>query len=184
MTKIGTVKEQFKIGLGSNLPISVDFLLFCIIGLLLRAIGSFGEEVGWRGFLTPRLYKLTNMTTTSFVIGAIWIIWHIPLMIMTNYGGGFSIFKIVISTISLVSISFMLTWLRIKSGSLWVGLFYHASHNFFIQNVFDQFLIEKGGKSYFLTEMGLGLCVFSIVIAVIFWKLRNKLPQPGDYSID
>ena len=184
VTKIGVVRDHFKIGLGSGLPVSLDFLIFCIFGLLTRAIGAFGEEVGWRGFLTPRLYKLTNMTTASVIIGLIWVIWHIPLILMTNYGGGFSAFKLLIFTTGLVSISFVLTWLRIRSGSLWIGVFMHASNNFFIQNVFDQIFTEEGGKSYFLTEMGIGICICAIVLAFVFWKLRNKLPQPENYSID
>ena len=102
---------------------------------------------------------------------------------MTNYGSDLTILKVLFSLIGLIAISFVLTWLRIKSGSLWIGVFYHASHNFFIQNVFDQIVIEQEGKSFFLTEMGLGLCITSLVIAFIFWKHRNKLPQPEKYLI-
>ena len=183
ISQIGVFNENSNIGLGSDLPKSLDFLIFCILGLFARTIGAFGEEVGWRGFLTPRLYKLTNFTTTSIIIGVIWFIWHIPLLMMTNYGGDISMLKFTFGAISLISISFMLTWMRIKSGSLWIGVFYHASHNFFIQNVFDQVLIEKGDKNFFLTEMGIGLCITSIVIGVIFWKLRNKLPKPEKYLV-
>jgi membrane protease YdiL (CAAX protease family) len=178
LTKLGYVNGNAKIGLGSNLPRSLDFLIFCVFGLLARSIGAFGEEVGWRGFLTPRLYKLTNITTTSIIIGIIWYVWHIPLLLMTNYGGDLTILKVLFSIIGLIAISFMLTWLRIKSGSLWIGVFYHASHNFFIQNVFDVLLIEKGGRNFFLTEMGIGLCITSIVIGILFWKLRYKLSPP------
>jgi membrane protease YdiL (CAAX protease family) len=184
LTKLGYVNGNAKIGLGSNLSKSLDFLIFCVFGLLARSIGAFGEEVGWRGFLTPRLYKLTNITTTSIIIGIIWYVWHIPLLLMTNYGGDLTILKVLFSIIGLIAISFMLTWLRIKSGSLWIGVFYHASHNFFIQNVFDVLLIEKGGRNFFLTEMGIGLCITSIVIGILFWKLRFKLSPPAGYLIN
>ena len=170
--------------MGTNSPNGLAMVVLCIVGVAARSIGAFGEEVGWRGFLTPRLYKLTNFTTTSIIIGIIWTIWHLPLMLMTNYGGGFTILKLLFSVISLISISFMLTWLRIKSGSLLVGLFYHASHNFFIQGFFDQVLTEKGGNSFFLTEMGIGLCLCSVIIAFIFWKLRNRLTQSDNYIIN
>jgi membrane protease YdiL (CAAX protease family) len=183
LTNIGIVNEDFKIGLGSDLPRSIDLFIFFTLGLLSRAIGAFGEEVGWRGFLTPRLYKLFGIKVTSILVGLIWIIWHIPLMIMTDYGGEFSLLKIILFTIGLITISFMLTWMRIKSGSLWIGVFCHASHNFFIQGVFDQLILENGDKNFLLTEMGLGLCITSIVIALIFWKLRNKLPKPEEYFI-
>lgn len=183
LTKFGYVNENVKIGLGSNLPKSLDFLIFCVLGLLARAIGAFGEEVGWRGFLTPRLYKLTNITTTSIIIGIIWYIWHIPLLLMTDYGGDLTVFNVLFSIVGLIAISFILTWLRIKSGSLWIGVFYHASHNFFIQGVFDQVILENGDKNFLLTEMGLGLCITSIAIALMFWKIRHKLPKSENYII-
>ena len=78
----------------------------------------------------------------------------------------------------------MLTWFRIKSGSVWTGTIYHASHNFFIQDLFDKILVEKGHTVYFLTEMGLGLCICSILIAFLFWKLRKRLPAPECYEIN
>jgi len=183
LIKVGEVKEQIYI-LGTSSPKAAKVIVLCVIGVLIRSIGAFGEEVGWRGFLTPRLYKITNLTTTSVIIGIVWTLWHLPLMIMTDYGNEISILKLLISAVSLISISFMLTWLRIKSGSLWVGLFYHASHNFFIQDFFDQIFVEIGQNKYFLTEMGLGLCLTSIIIGIIFWNLRNKLVKPDYYNIN
>lgn len=183
LTKIGAVNEQITI-MGTDSPSGFALIVLCPIGLIARSIGSFGEEVGWRGFLTPRLYKLSNLTTTSIIIGLVWTIWHLPLMILTNYGGDFSILKVLFSCISLISLSFMLTWLRIKSGSLWVGVIYHASHNFFIQEFFDQLLTAKSSTGYFLGEMGAGVSICSIVIAIVFWRLRKKLPQPKSYSIN
>lgn len=183
LTKIGAVNEQITI-MGNESPSGLALIVLCLIGLIARSIGAFGEEVGWRGFLTPRLYKLTNLTTTSIIIGLVWTIWHLPLMILTNYGGDFSILNVLFSSISLISLSFMLTWLRIKSGSLWVGVIYHASHNFFIQGFFDQILAEKSSIVNFLGEMGAGVSICSIVIAIVFWRLRKKLPPPANYIIN
>jgi len=182
LINVGEVKEQIYI-LGTTSPKGAQVILLCVIGVLVRSIGAFGEEVGWRGFLTPRLYRITNFTATSIIIGAVWTLWHLPLMIMTDYGNEFSILKLLISAVTLISISFMLTWLRIKSGSLWVGLFYHASHNFFIQDFFDQIFVEIGQNKFVLTEMGLGLCLTSIIIGIIFWNLRKKLEKPDYYNI-
>ncbi len=183
LTKIGSVNEQITI-MGTDSPTGFALIVLCLIGLIARSIGAFGEEVGWRGFLTPRLYKLSILTATSIIIGLVWTIWHLPLMILTNYGGDFSILKVLLSCISLISLSFMLTWLRIKSGSLWVGVIYHTSHNFLIQGFFDQILAEKSSTVNFLGEMGAGVSICSIVIAIVFWRLRKKLPQPESYSIN
>jgi membrane protease YdiL (CAAX protease family) len=183
LTKIGSVNEQITI-MGTDSPSGFALIVLFLIGIIARSIGAFGEEVGWRGFLTPRLYKLSNLTTTSIIIGLVWTIWHLPLMILANYGGDFLILKVLFSCISLISLSFMLTWLRIKSASLWVGVIYHASHNFLIQGFFDQLLTEKSSTVNLLGEMGAGVSICSIVIAIIFWRLRKKLLQPASYIIN
>jgi len=53
--------------MGTDSPKITTLILLSIIGLLIRSIGAFGEEVGWRGFLTPRLYKLNSFAATDLV---------------------------------------------------------------------------------------------------------------------
>ena len=41
--------------------------------------GPFSEEIGWRGFLTDRLYRKDKLLQMSLLIGGVWGIWHLPL---------------------------------------------------------------------------------------------------------
>lgn len=51
--------------------------------LLLLAInlplGPLGEELGWRGFLQPRLDNRLGAARSALVVGGIWALWHLPL---------------------------------------------------------------------------------------------------------
>jgi membrane protease YdiL (CAAX protease family) len=47
-----------------------------IIGLQV-ATGATGEELGWRGFLVPRLTQRVGFTTASVLGGLLWSGWHI-----------------------------------------------------------------------------------------------------------
>ena len=40
--------------------------------------GSVGEELGWRGFLLPRLSKKLGEVSAAWVMGTFWSIWHVP----------------------------------------------------------------------------------------------------------
>lgn len=40
--------------------------------------GAVGEEVGWRGFLLPRLRKHYGPVTAAWVMGSLWSLWHLP----------------------------------------------------------------------------------------------------------
>ena len=39
-----------------------------------------GEEIGWRGFVLPRLQRTMSATRASLVIAALWAAWHLPLL--------------------------------------------------------------------------------------------------------
>ena len=49
-----------------------------IAGLSVLA-GPLGEELGWRGFLLPRLKERTSLLGASLVVGVVWTFWHAPL---------------------------------------------------------------------------------------------------------
>ncbi len=75
-----------------------------------------------------------------------------------------------------LGISFPFAWLRLRSGSVWTGMFLHASHNLWIQGFFDRVTIDTGRTRWFTTEFGAALAVVAMVVAYIFWRLRNRLP--------
>ncbi|MFC2089469.1 type II CAAX prenyl endopeptidase Rce1 family protein [Bacteroidota bacterium] len=37
-----------------------------------------GEEIGWSGFLTPKLRKVFSIPLTSVIVGVYWAVWHFP----------------------------------------------------------------------------------------------------------
>jgi len=50
-----------------------------------------GEELGWRGYLLPKLRSFFSDRTALVVSGAIWGIWHLPVIVMGhNYGTGYA----------------------------------------------------------------------------------------------
>lgn len=38
-----------------------------------------GEEIGWRGFLQPRLRARTGLLESSLITGTVWVLWHLPI---------------------------------------------------------------------------------------------------------
>ena len=40
--------------------------------------GAVGEELGWRGFLLPRLRKHYGPVTAAWAMGSLWSVWHVP----------------------------------------------------------------------------------------------------------
>jgi len=47
-------------------------------------MGPLGEELGWRGFLLPKLLRKQNTLTAGIVLGLIWTVWHLPLFFING----------------------------------------------------------------------------------------------------
>jgi CAAX protease family protein len=78
-------------------------------------------------------------------------------------------------TVSAIAVSFVLAWLRLKTDSLWPGVFLYASHNLWMQSIFTPLTSEKEYTKWVAGNLGLGLVVVSIVVAVVFWAKRGDL---------
>ncbi len=110
--------------------------------------------------------------------GVIWSLWHYPLILLANYhGAGPAWYSLMCFTVMVIGISFLFAWMRLKSGSVWTGMFLHASHNIFIQSFFDPLTRPSLATKYLTTEFGAGLAIMAVVIAVIFYEKRGELPQ-------
>ena len=167
-------------GFGSiNPEYQFSFFKLVIFGTLFNAAFTTGEELGWRGFLVPQLYKHFSYTATCLITGIIWSIWHFPLIISGIYLASMPMpIQLVLFVITVTAMTFPLSWLRLKSGSVWTAVILHASHNLYIQRFFDPLTRETGPFSkYLIGESGIVLTVIFIVLAIIFWSLRNRLPQ-------
>lgn len=100
------------------------------------AIGSFaafGEEAGWRGYMMPRLMRLTGRYRALLIGGVIWGLWHAPLTcIGHNFGTdypGFPFTGILIMCVYCVFVGVIITFVTERSGSVWPAAILHAVNN-------------------------------------------------------
>ena len=163
---------------GVSVPLPVILLLLATVGFLMSITSAMGEEIGWRGLLVPELAKVTSFTSTALLSGAIWSLYHYPLILFSDYNSGTPVwFVLICFTISVLAASFVFAWLRLKSGSVWTAVFLHASHNLFIQQIFDTVTVDRGSTRYFTTEFGLGMTLAYVLLAWYFWRRRGELTQ-------
>ena len=155
---------------------------FGLVGSLARALG---EEIGWRGFLVPELFKTFGFTSTALISGVVWSCWHYPVLIWGDYNAGTPAwYGLTCFTVMVVSISFVFAWMRLKSGSLWTGAILHASHNLYIQGIFTPMTRNTGKTSWYIDEFGAVLPLVTLAFAIYFWRRRNELrPAPLDSGV-
>ncbi|MFC1807109.1 CPBP family intramembrane glutamic endopeptidase [Candidatus Omnitrophota bacterium] len=150
-----------------------------VFGTVFNLAFAAGEEIGWRGFLVPQLHKYTrSFTKTCLITGIIWSIWHFPLIISGVYLAKMPmVSQLLLLVITVTLMTFPISWLRLKSGSVWPAILLHTSHNLYIQRLFDPLTKETSSLSkYMIGESGIVMAVIFLITAVIFWNLRKQLP--------
>ena len=151
---------------------------FATYGVLTTSWATLGEELGWRGLLVPELAKRFSFTATALISGVVWAAWHVPVMVLGDYHnpGAPMWFGLVCFAVLVVGISFGFAWLRLKSGSVWVTVLLHASHNIAIQAIFTPLTGETALTPYVIDEFGIGLALAGVLIGYLFWRGRSALP--------
>jgi membrane protease YdiL (CAAX protease family) len=155
---------------------------FLLLGSAMSVMSALGEELGWRGFLVPKLAERYSFTRVAFTSGIIWAAWHMPLIIAADYNGGTPTwYSITCFAVMVVGIAFPFAWIRLRSGSVWPAALLHASHNLFIQGYFDAVTVDTGVTKYLVSEFGAALAIAGAITGYIFWRLRDRLPSvtPG-----
>jgi membrane protease YdiL (CAAX protease family) len=169
----GLIQRAYGIG-----SIPVILAIFATAGFLQGMVFALGEEIGWHGLLVPELSKTTSFTNTALISGAAWSVYHYPLILFADYNSGApKWFALLVFTWMVVASAFVFAWMRLKSGSLWTAVILHASHNLFIQEIFDPLTQDRGITKYITTEFGVGLAIAYSVAAWYFWRRRAELPQ-------
>lgn len=150
-------------------------------GMIPSSSHALGEEIGWRGFLVPELARQMSFTKLSLLSGVIWAAWHSPLLLFADYNSGTNRwYALGCFSVMVVSISFVFAWMRLKSGSLWPAALLHASHNLFVQGIFDNLMRNTGRTLWFTTEFGAALALTCAAFAAYFWTRRRELPAAGE----
>jgi len=145
-------------------------------GVVLNLSTTLGEEIGWRGFLVPELAKQMSFTRVSLVSGIVWAAWHSPLLLFADYNAGTNRwYALGCSTVALVSASFILAWLTLRSNSIWPAALFHASYNLFVPGIFDNLILNTGSTLWYTTEFGAALAITSAIFALYFWARRTQI---------
>jgi membrane protease YdiL (CAAX protease family) len=102
-------------------------LLALVVPWILFEILTNGEEMGWRGYVLPRLQAKYNALVSSLIVGVIWSVWHLPKFFGTGFSGERSFVWFAAAHLAL---AVLYTWLYNNTrGSLLLVTFFHAAQN-------------------------------------------------------
>ncbi|MBF6332844.1 CPBP family intramembrane glutamic endopeptidase [Nocardia transvalensis] len=98
-----------------------------LVNLIIWLPMFFGEELGWQGYLLPRLAPLGSARALTLT-AAIFALWHLPTLIMGGQYPGHSLLtSIGAFLVSTTLILPIFAWLRMRSDSVWPAVLAHSA---------------------------------------------------------
>ncbi|HEX6270468.1 MAG TPA: type II CAAX endopeptidase family protein [Anaerolineales bacterium] len=103
---------------------SVNLALLIVPFFMFDAIAN-GEEMGWRGYVLPRLQAKYSALVSTLILSVIWAFWHLPKFLSHWDAVTFAWF-----TVDVIAKAVLLTWMyNSTKGSLLLVTLFHASFN-------------------------------------------------------
>lgn len=140
-----------------------------VVGGVVGIITAAGEEIGWRGYLLPRLVQ-AGVPCPLIVSGLIWGLWHVPAIITGQYGAGRQpLLAAALFLLFAVGMSVFWGTLRLRTGSVWSAVIGHAAWNAVIEGPFTGYT-AGAMRTLWLGESGILVAGVVGVIAYVTWK--------------
>jgi membrane protease YdiL (CAAX protease family) len=149
-------------------------LLFFVI--MIGVFNGLIEELGWTGFVTPRLTVKHNFITTGFQLGMMWGLWHL----LSNYLGSaagagafpLSLYMVVILFSFLPPFRILMTWVYHHTKSLFMAILMHASLDIFWILSMPNVLTGQQRVIWYVTW---AIVLWAIVVIIGIVRNRNRL---------
>ena len=131
------------------------------------------EEIGFRGYLLPKLLGL-GRKRALLLSGLIFATWHMPLVFLTSLLPiGNPVIAVPLFYAAVVAGSFFYGYLRLASGSTWPASIAHATHNS-VSGMITVFIATSAPllvNGYLLGEFGILITATAAIAAALVSRL-------------
>ncbi len=143
------------------------------IAPLFNTLFALGEELGWRGYLLPKLLPLGQIPA-MLISGVIWGIWHAPAILQGHNYPENPVLGVGMMIVFTVLLGIFFSWLYLKTKSPWAPALAHGTVN-----------AVAGLPLLFLTDVNLSLggsltsvsgwLALAALVGILCWKKEISL---------
>lgn len=140
-----------------------------ILSVVLYFVTALGEEIGWRGYMMPKLNELCGFNKAVLLCGLAWFLWHLPVFLASYMATIPLWYQIPMLFLLIMAWSFPQGYISLKSKSFWPAAVFHATHNFVAQLLLDQ-SIGGAMRPYLVGETGIISVAVLLLMAYYFFR--------------
>jgi len=159
-------------------------VLNAVAGLAIVSVLTFFEEIGWRGWLLPRLRDRLGARSAVVVTAIIWALWHVPYQLSgVQHIDGVSPAELASTLpIGIMIAGLILGWLWLRTESIWLVSIAHGSLNNWGQYAF-KYMKDSGtiGKDALALSGGF-LLLFAVAIMLLWFGVPTDVNPSADVA--
>nr|WP_240806775.1 CPBP family intramembrane glutamic endopeptidase [Polyangium spumosum] len=136
------------------------------------AVLAVGEEIGWRGYLLPRLID-ARIPHPALVSGVVWGGWHAPMILSGHYNPSPSpMLSLLLFVVCLTGQSYFAARLRLDTGSVWPPVVMHGGWNAIAVSFFGASTTGKHAPLW-ASEGGVLVAGSTVLITYVLLRWRR-----------
>lgn len=114
--------------IGMDAALKLMLPLSVVVGPLINFVFGLGEELGWRGYLLPRLMPLGKLRA-YVVLGMVWGVWHAPLILAGLNYPGYPVAGVMMMCLVCLAFGLFLNEMTLHYRSALLAAFLHGAAN-------------------------------------------------------
>jgi membrane protease YdiL (CAAX protease family) len=111
-----------------EMVVAIQLVFSFTLAPLINCIFALGEELGWRGFLLPRLLPL-GQWRAILLSSAVWGVWHAPAILQGHNYPGQPVLGVFMMIVFCLLLGTIFSWLYLQTRSPWTPTLAHGSIN-------------------------------------------------------
>ena len=172
-------------GLPAGLPVNGGSIALAVIILwLVSALAiplhffELGEEIGWRGFLLPKMLSFMSVKKAALLNGFLWGLAHAPLIYFGfNYGSGYwgaPVTGIVLMIVFCVCVGICMSYAMIKTNNCMYTAIIHGAINV----AADMQIVSVAVNRPLIGPTPAGIIGMSVIVLISAFIFIRKLNNP------
>jgi membrane protease YdiL (CAAX protease family) len=91
--------------------------------------GPLAEDIGWRGYILPKMRERMTALNASLIIGVVWAVWHLPYFIFPGWNAATGNIPFHWFALLTTSWSVLFAWVYVNTESILMPVLFHAAIN-------------------------------------------------------
>lgn len=168
----------------------LPYLKMVLPGIVVFFITATFEEVGWRGYLVPKLASLgINNFLAYAIVAVVWSTWHMPYIRELTWVS--SVQEDVLVSIPRLYLMFfaytiLYNEIRLMTGSVWSAVLFHSFVNAIQHPLSAEYLQIVPGQEYLVSFSGLFMIAFAALLGIALnrWRMHKEAGLSESFTLD